>query len=381
MFILEADQQWSAFLFCNFITKYLRHSVIEFIFVTELTITQNRHPVIHLPVISSTGTPFVPEEIKPLLYHTDCKILVAFSGGKDSVAMVLYLLELGIDKSRIELHHHDVDGVEFNVFDWVCTPSYCKAFADAFGLPIVFSWREGGIVREIYRENEGLQDVCVERDGKVKRLPSQKGNSTRRKFPAVSPSLQTRWCSSVVKIDVLSRVINNDPQYKNCDLLVLTGERREESKKRSEYKDFEKYRSWTKSRNAWQWRPVIDFTETQVWDLYRKYKVQPHPCYELGWSRCSCQTCIFGSANVWASIMELSPEKIWYLSEMEVELDHTLYNGMTIPERVAKGTSFIKPENLKRWKAEATGDFVSPIIVEEWTLPPGAFGEESSGSI
>ena len=335
--------------------------------------------MINLPVIYSANLPFVPEGIKPLLYHTDCKILVAFSGGKDSVAMVLYLLDLGIEKSRIELHHHDVDGKLFNVFDWTCTPSYCKAFADAFGLPIIFSWREGGIVREIYRENEGLQDVCFDRDGQTEKLPSRSGNSTRRKFPAVTADLRTRWCSSVVKIDVLSRVVNNT--YNDCDLLILTGERREESASRSKYKDHEKYRSWTKRRNAWQWRPVIDFTEERVWGLYQKHKVQPHPCYELGWSRCSCQTCIFGSPNVWASINELSPEKVCYLSKLEVELNHTLYNGMSLPERVAKGTSFILRENLKRWKNEALGEFVSPIFVKEWVLPMGAFGEERSGSI
>ena len=37
------------------------------------------------------------------------RILVAFSGGKDSLAALLHLLELGVDPARIELHHHDVD--------------------------------------------------------------------------------------------------------------------------------------------------------------------------------------------------------------------------------------------------------------------------------
>ena len=39
------------------------------------------------------------------------KVIIAFSGGKDSVAMVLYtLFELKIPKERIELWHHDIDG-------------------------------------------------------------------------------------------------------------------------------------------------------------------------------------------------------------------------------------------------------------------------------
>lgn len=50
--------------------------------------------------------------------------LVAFSGGKDSVAMVLYLLEMGVPKENIHLHHHDVDGGGENLWDWGGTSSY-----------------------------------------------------------------------------------------------------------------------------------------------------------------------------------------------------------------------------------------------------------------
>lgn len=313
------------------------------------------------------------------LLKSDCKILVAFSGGKDSVAMVLHLFEMGIDRSRIELHHHDVDGRSENLFDWACTPSYCQAFADAFNLPIIFSWRKGGIKREIYRKNEGLQDVQFEENGTIHTLVSRKGGSTRYKFPAVSADLRTRWCSSVAKIDVLSRVVNF--KYKSGDYLVLTGERREESRNRSKYNEFEKYRSWTKSRNIWQWRPIIDFTEGEVWELFRKYKIQAHPCYMLGWSRCSCQTCIFSSPDVWASINQITPNKVHQIQEIENNINHTLYNGLTIMDKVNKGISFLDSKDLNRWKGEALSTFKSPIIIDNWELPKGAFSIMESGSL
>jgi 3'-phosphoadenosine 5'-phosphosulfate sulfotransferase (PAPS reductase)/FAD synthetase len=37
-------------------------------------------------------------------------ILVSCSGGKDSLACLLHLIDEGADPARIELHHHDVDG-------------------------------------------------------------------------------------------------------------------------------------------------------------------------------------------------------------------------------------------------------------------------------
>lgn len=322
------------------------------------------------PMPSPAALAFVQQE--------DTKLLVAFSGGKDSVAMVLHLFELGIPRERIELHHHDVDGHAANLFDWPCTPSYCQAFADAFELPLVFSYREGGIRREIFRENEGLQDV-VYIDGASHRLASRPGNSTRRKFPAVAADLRTRWCSSVAKIDVLSRVVAH--RYAAGQLAICTGERREESANRAKYAQFEPYRAKSQQRNAWQWRPVLDYSEREVWALMKRYKVQPHPCYELGWSRCSCQLCIFSSPNTWASLYQLAPAKIEELAAMEVELGHTLYHKYSIMDKVRAGRSFLKPSKLARWAAEAMGEYCSPIFSSAWSLPQGAYSGEAAGSL
>jgi hypothetical protein len=38
------------------------------------------------------------------------RFVVAFIGGKDSLAAMLHLLSLGVPAHAIELHHHDVDG-------------------------------------------------------------------------------------------------------------------------------------------------------------------------------------------------------------------------------------------------------------------------------
>lgn len=335
-----------------------------------------------LPLFELEERPIVvPEEVAELLFDNDTRILVAFSGGKDSVAMVLYLLDLGIPKERIILHHHEVDGHGEDLFDWPCTPSYCKAFAEAFNLPLVFSWRQGGILREMYRQDEGLQNVFYkDQIGNEVLLKSKPGSSTRMKFPAVAADLRTRWCSSVVKIDVLSRVITNS--YPNGgQLIICTGERREESAGRATYKTHEIYRANTKKRRALQWRPVIDFREKKVWELFKKYKVQPHPCYELGWTRCSCQICIFSSPNTWAAIDEIAPWKIDRLEEIENDLNHTLYNGLQIRQKVRKGRSFIPPDKLERWKDEAMGKFISDIFVNTWVQPAGAFGQEESGAV
>ena len=323
------------------------------------------------------------------------KVIIAFSGGKDSVALVLRAIyEFKIPKNQIELWHHEVDGMGENVWDWQCTPSYCKAFAKAMGVPILFSYADGGITKEIYKENGFLQPVFFqeEQDGEFKRVDPRGWESdrgTKRKFPAVNSSLLTRWCSSVVKVDVMGKAINNSPRFDNANIVIMTGERRAESTNRAKYDEIEKYRNYTKTRKAITWRSVIDLTEKDVWDLYEKHKIQPHPCYELGWGRCSCQICIFNQKDTWASVNELDPRKVQRIATIEKEIGNTLYakrvKGEVVTENiydamVNKGKSFIDPAILKRWGKEALGEFVSPIFVDKWKLPKGAFSEEQSGA-
>lgn len=108
-------------------------------------------------------------------------IIVAFSGGKDSQACVLHLLELGVPRERIELHHHDVDGREGErLMDWPCTPAYCRAFAAALGLRLYFSWKVGGFEREMLRDGTATAPTRYEVPGGELREAGGRGPAGRR---------------------------------------------------------------------------------------------------------------------------------------------------------------------------------------------------------
>jgi len=317
--------------------------------------------------------PYVRDETFP--------VIVAFSGGKDSIALVLFLLEQGVAKERIHLHHHDVDGGGPNMFDWPCTKSYCTAFADAMGLSLYFSYREGGIYREIYRENEPRQDVLYQLvpRGEFSRIPSDKtALNTRLKFPAISGNLVTRWCSSIAKIDVLSSVVCHHPMYQRR-LFVLTGERREESSSRSKYAQIEPYKANSKRRKAVHWRPILDWPEAAIWQIMSRWQIQPHPAYMLGWNRCSCQCCIFGSPNIWATIASFDLLKIERIARTEHELNFTLYPKRSILSTAAAGTALKDLDPF--WVDQAMHGFSTPIVVSDWQLPRGAFRKESAGAM
>ena len=62
---------------------------------------------------------------------TYLRLVVAFSGGKDSLAALLHLLAPGVPAHAIELHHHDVDGHGPPFMEWPCTPRYVRAIETA----------------------------------------------------------------------------------------------------------------------------------------------------------------------------------------------------------------------------------------------------------
>jgi 3'-phosphoadenosine 5'-phosphosulfate sulfotransferase (PAPS reductase)/FAD synthetase len=312
-----------------------------------------------------------------LLHQTDAAIVVCFSGGKDSVAMVLDLINRGIDMSRVVLMHHLVDGKGGNIWDWKGTDSYCEAFAKAFGLPLLYSFRAGGIQREINRKNEGLQDVFyqAEEGGEFIKVAANAGSSTRGKFPAIAADLASRWCSSVVKIDVCKTVIRK-MFAKDAQVLVLTGERREESANRAKYLKAELHATDSPkfNREVIQFRAVIDWPEQQVWDEMKAHGVVAHPAYFCGWSRCSCQTYIFNGPDVFATIAKYDESKIMNIAMTEEKLGFTLKRKTDIIEFAAKGT----PMNVDAfWWKQATEEFTTPVLVPSsvWQLPVGAFAE------
>lgn len=309
--------------------------------------------------------------------------VVFFSGGKDSVASVLHLLDLGVPREKIELHHHRVDGFEgSDLFDWPVTDAYVKAFAEAFELKLYFSWKEGGLESEMLRNGELTKPAWFETpEGELVKSGGTTGKlGTRLKFPAVTASLMTRWCSAYGKIDIGCKVITGQTRFCGKRTLVITGERAQESANRAKYKDFEPHRTDRRNgrlnRLVDQWRPVHSWDETRVWEIMERYSVKAHPAYYLGFGRCSCQFCIFGSKDQWATVRAISPKRFQRIANYERMFNHTIQNGRSVVDMADMGTVYeaVTPE---RAAVTMSRDYNDSIIMNNWTLPAGAYGENA----
>lgn len=310
-------------------------------------------------------------------------IIVAMSGGKDSIACLLHLLDAGADRSKIELWHHDVDGQEgSSLMDWPASRKYVQRLADAFEIPLYFSWKEGGFEKEMLRDGAPTARNHFETPTGLKSAGGDSPKTgTRRRFPQVSANLAVRWCSAYLKIDVASTAINNQDRFLNKRTLFVTGERAQESAARARYKTFEPHRtdlrhSPRRYRHVDHWRPIHAWSEAQVWDIIRSHGVVPHPAYFAGFGRVSCMNCIFMSHNQAATIQSHAPERLGKLASYETEFGCTIHRTLGVLERAAKGTPYeaATPEAMKLCLDE---EFEGPILVDPvlWVLPAGAFGE------
>lgn len=324
---------------------------------------------------------------------------VCFSGGKDSVACTLHLLDLGIDRAKITLHHHHVDGkAEAGLlWDWPFTPGYCDAFGKEFGIRVLGSWREGGITRHMLRKDQPPAPVVWENpDGSLSRKDSTGrrrskecgvcGNHCRGcigKFPQVTADLRLRWCSSAAKIEIYERMVNNSERYQHGKTLVITGERAEESAARSNYKILEPHRTDNRGgkkvrRYVDQWRPVHTWKEEAVWEIMERYKVAPALNYVLGFHRLSCLNCIFSSDSQWKSVEVLDPDRVAKVIAYEKEFGCSIHRTKYLEDRLQSALPYANMNPLVMMMAMSP-IYTAPIIADKWELPAGAFAEDKAG--
>jgi 3'-phosphoadenosine 5'-phosphosulfate sulfotransferase (PAPS reductase)/FAD synthetase len=311
------------------------------------------------------------------------RIIVACSGGKDSLAALLHLLECGASVERMELWHHDVDGQGPSFMDWPSTTPYVHAVANHFEIPCYLSWREGGLNGEILRDGVPTAAVLCETPTGLVRRGGAGPVGTRLRFPQVSASLSTRYCSATAKIDVADMALRGQDRFLGSRTLFVTGERAEESPNRSRYAVFGPHRTDTRDsqrrrRHVDHYRPVHAWSEAEIWAILQRYGVIPALPYQLGFGRLSCALCVFMSVDQAATLRHIMPERFAALASLERQFGCTMKRECDLNQYADRGTVYTatlaRPDLVAR---ALDHQWHGPVVTSRWRMPAGAFGESA----
>ena len=234
------------------------------------------------------------------------KIFISVSGGKDSHAMLFLVREMadrqGVPREKLLAMYADT-GME-----WYNAGEHVQALCKAAGVELL----------TVYPVRPMIEKVRF-------RLTRTCGKNP-------FPSQFCRWCTSEQKRHPMDKVINKF----SGKLLKVTGERWEESAARSNLTEFCIVpRVTCKTRRVFGWRPMLAFSEADIWAMVRETGVHRHVCYEMGCPRLGCAGCIFNSDHQVKIEMRENPRIFEAIDRLETELGYTMsIRGKRIRDRI-----------------------------------------------
>ncbi len=268
------------------------------------------------------------------------KVLVFYSGGKDSQAALILSIE------RYGLNN--------------CTAVFCDT---GWENPITYNH---------------ITETCKDLSVKLEIIKSKKYNGMidlafkRKRFP----STKARFCTQELKIIPAIDFILNQ----NDNLLIIEGIRRNESNARSKMNaectyfkyyfepyDFDKkgkpkfytYRKkdiikWCEKYNADKLRPIFNWSAIDTINFIKKKKQDVNPLYYMGFSRVGCFPCIMNNHSGLKLIIENHPEQWNAVKAAEIGLNSSFFKPDYIPFRfrtgiTSAGKRYSTAEDIERY--------------------------------
>lgn len=233
------------------------------------------------------------------------KIFISVSGGKDSHAMLFLVRDLadrqGVPREKLLAMYADT-GME-----WHNAREHVQALCKAAGVELV----------TVYPVRPMLETF-----------------KKRMKIPQfmIFPTTKCRFCTSYHKADPMDKLVRKF----SGKVLKVTGERWAESKARSTYTEFVSVpRLNSRERTVYGWRPMLAFSESDIWTMIRDSGVQRHVCYDMGCNRLGCAGCIFSKDRELRIEMRENPDIFEALDRLEAESGYTMsMTGKRIRDRV-----------------------------------------------
>lgn len=269
------------------------------------------------------------------------KIIVSLSGGKDSIAQTILLVERYGPQTVIA--HYQVLPE-----DWPETLPYVQEVCSVIGIRLVAQQvlyepvgNGTGVRRLEIRDIATPRDIVPWGTGVIAGVSDL---ALRRGWP---PSAATRFCTSYFKRDLLNAWLTQNRSALGDGVIVALGERAAESARRARKPELWPRlirRGWT----VWNWLPVHQASRRDVFRALHEWGIPPHPAYAAqgmtehemldvdaeGGPRTACRFCIYASQSDVCHQAEIAANRslLHRLAAVERATGHTWWPNRSITD-------------------------------------------------
>lgn len=274
-------------------------------------------------------------------------ILVNSSAGKDSQAMLSYLVALadrqGVDRTRFLVVHADLGRVE-----WDGTRELAEEQAAAYGLRFETVARDEDLLDQVKTRRRTLDADATALEADAAALAAAgwtafadlaTADAKKKRNTPAWPSSAARYCTSDQKTGQVAKLMTRlAAEHRAAGhthpirILNCLGIRAAESPARAKKVALGVDPATNSRRQVTRWLPIFNWSDQQVWDTIAASGLRVHEAYAEGMPRLSCVMCVLAGRRELILAARLNPGLAAEYLEVEREVGHTFKADLSMAE-------------------------------------------------